>query len=117
MDLVADESLDQAVVQRLRADGHHVAYVAEMDPGITDEAVLALANEQSALLVTADKDFGELVYRQRRLSSCVVLVRLAGLSQARKADLISGAMAEHGPELSRAFTVVTSGMVRIRREP
>jgi hypothetical protein len=47
----------------------------------------------------------------------VVLVRLAGLSQARKADLISGAMAEHGPELSRAFTVVTSGMVRIRREP
>jgi len=82
------------VVQRLRADGHHVAYVAEMDPGITDEAVLALANEQSALLVTADKDFGELVYRQRRLSSGVVLVRLA-----------------------HAFTVVTSGMVRIRHEP
>jgi len=62
MNLVADESLDRQIVERLRRDGHSVAYMAEMDPGISDEEVLALSEQQSAVLITADRDFGELVY-------------------------------------------------------
>ena len=87
-----------------------------MDPGIPDEAVLALAREHQAPLVTADKDFGELVYRRQRVSSGVVLVRLAGLSQVKKAALVSRIITEHAPELPGLFTVVTPGMVRIRHQ-
>lgn len=47
-------------------------------------AVLELANRARALLITADKDFGELVFRQRRISQGVVLLRLAGLEEAEK---------------------------------
>ena len=72
---MADESVDQPVVDRLREDGHHVLAVAEMPPSIPDEAVLTLANQQGALLLTADKDFGELVFRQRRVSAGVLLIR------------------------------------------
>lgn len=40
-------------------------YVAELEPGISDDAVLDIANRESAVLVTADKDFGEIVLLAR----------------------------------------------------
>lgn len=53
-------------------------YVAEFDSGITDKEVLDRANQAQALLLTADKDFGELVFRRKLLSARgVVLLRLA----------------------------------------
>jgi predicted nuclease of predicted toxin-antitoxin system len=63
MKLVADESVDRQIVDRLRVDGHQVWYVAEESPSITDEQVLRTARERVSALLTADKDFGELVYR------------------------------------------------------
>ena len=60
MNLVADEGVDRPVVERLRQDGHDVVYVAEQSPSTPDEEVLQQANARSAVLVTADKDFGEL---------------------------------------------------------
>jgi predicted nuclease of predicted toxin-antitoxin system len=91
-----------------------VLYVAEMDPGVSDEMVLTSANEKNALLLTADKDFGELVYRLRRISAGIILMRLAGLSPAGKADLVSSVVRDHGEKLINTFTVLTPGMVRIR---
>jgi predicted nuclease of predicted toxin-antitoxin system len=74
--------------------------VAELAPAISDEQVLERANREQALLLTADKDFGELVYRQRRAATGIVLLRLAGLPAERKAELTSAAFAEHGNELT-----------------
>ena len=59
MKILADESVDNEIVLRLREDGHEVSYVAEMSPGNLGEEVLLLASEDLTLLVTADKDFGE----------------------------------------------------------
>lgn len=64
MRFVADENLDRSVIERLRSVGHEVVSVAEMEPGISDEAVLATANARSAMLITEDKDFGELAFRR-----------------------------------------------------
>ncbi len=114
MNFLADEGVDFTVVQRLRSDGHEVVYVAEMDPGISDEEVLAAANDRNALLLTADKDFGELVHRLHRISAGVVLLRLAGLSPASKSELVSSVVHDHGEKLIHTFTVVTPGMIRIR---
>ena len=114
MNILADESVDQPIVERLRADGHDVLAVVEMEPGLPDEDVLTLANQRGALLLTADTDFGELVFRQHRLATGVVLVRLAGLSAATKSAVVSAAIWEHASELAAAFTVVSPGMIRIR---
>jgi predicted nuclease of predicted toxin-antitoxin system len=114
LSLLADENVDRQIVALLRRDGHEVLYVAELDPGINDDEVLRYAKERHALLLTADKDFGELVYRQRRLTEGVVLFRLVGLPSEKKAELIAAAIRTHGDELSRAFTVISPGMVRIR---
>lgn len=115
MNILADESVEKGVVQRLRRDGHDVNYVAELSPGIMDEEVLALAREDITLLLTADKDFGELIFRQRYVKRGIVLYRLAGLSSPEKAEIISLAIAERGDELLNSFSVITEKAVRVRR--
>jgi predicted nuclease of predicted toxin-antitoxin system len=74
MKFLADENMDVAIVERLRQDGHQVWYVVEMEPGIPDDEVLALANREGAILITADKDFGELVFRLRYLATGIILI-------------------------------------------
>ncbi|MDO8725455.1 MAG: DUF5615 family PIN-like protein [Candidatus Methanoperedens sp.] len=78
--------------------------------------VLEMANDKSALLLTADKDFGELVFRQKRVTSGVVLIRLAGLSSIRKAEIVVSAINKHGRELMHSFSVINPGAVRIRHK-
>ncbi len=115
MKIMADEGVDRLIVERLRQSGHQVWYVAEMEPGISDEVVLDLANREEALLLTADKDFGELVFRQGRMTKGVILIRLAGISPSRKAEIVASALAAHGDEMEQAFTLITPAAVRIRR--
>jgi predicted nuclease of predicted toxin-antitoxin system len=115
MNLLADESVDRQIVERLRQDGHQVSSIAETGPGITDLMVLERANEASALLLTADKDFGELVFQEGRLNSGgVVLIRLAGLSGTRKAEITSNAFRERGRDFPNCFSVISAGKIRIR---
>jgi len=64
MNFFADESVDHPIVVRLREDGHNVLAVAEITPSIPDETVFTQANQRGDLLITADKDFGEIVLRQ-----------------------------------------------------
>jgi len=115
MKLVADECIDRPIVDRLRSLGHDVAYVPELDPGITDDEVLTLANDSQSVLLTGDKDFGELVYRLGRVSCGVVLIRLRGLSSDQKSEMIASAFEEHPDEFTNAFTVISPGVLRIRR--
>jgi hypothetical protein len=55
MNFVADESVDQPIVTRLREEGHTVLAVVEMQPSISDEAVLGMANEQGMVLLTSER--------------------------------------------------------------
>ena len=86
MRFVADENVDRRIVELLRRERHEVRYVAEEGGGLDDQDVLRLAEELGALLITFDKDFGELVFNQRLGSRGVILLRLAwsaGGSQGR----------------------------------
>ena len=116
MNVLADESIDAPVVARLRSDGHSVLYVAEISPSILDDVVLDRANAGHYPLMTGDKDFGELVFRLHRITFGVILVRLAGLSPLLKSRTVSDAFRLHGNEMLHAFTVISPGMVRIRRD-
>ena len=115
MNLLADEGVDRQIVEQLRQDGHEVLYIAEVAPSIADEAILQRANEHHALLLTQDKDFGELVFRQGLIYAGVVLIRLAGLAPTTKAELVTTILRQHGSEMHDTFSVISPGTVRIRK--
>lgn len=112
--IVADEGVEAAIVERLREEGRDVWYIAEMAPSISDAEVFALTNERDALLLTADKDFGAIVFQQGLVTSGVILTRLHGVEADQKAELVAALLREHGEELVHAFTVLTPDKVRIR---
>jgi predicted nuclease of predicted toxin-antitoxin system len=107
VNLVADESVEELIVRRLREDGHDVVYVAEVSPSATDEDLLRQANATGALLLTSDRDFGDLVFRQRRVHAGVILLRLAGMSNAAKANVVSAVCRQHEMELPEASLMAT----------
>jgi len=77
MQFLANENFPGAAVMALREAGHDVFWVRESSPGISDEMVLAAATRFGRLLITFDKDFGELAFRSfLPASSGVVLFRI-----------------------------------------
>ena len=115
MKFLADESVDGQIIERLRKDGHEVLYIAEMQPGTTDLAVLEIANRKKCVLLTADKDFGELIFRQNRITSGIILNRLAGFPPISKAELVAFVIEQHLEEFTGAFAVISPKSVRIRQ--
>lgn len=115
MDFLADENVDRQIVELLRKEGHSVRAVWDVSPGITDEQVLQSANLSTSILLTADKDFGELVFRQKRAFGGIILLRLNGVAPDDKATIIASVVRQYGTRPSGAFTVVSPRAIRIRR--
>ncbi len=66
MRFLADECCDAGLVAALRDDGHDVLYAVESLRGVPDDEILTRAFSENRILLTEDKDFGDLVYRLRR---------------------------------------------------
>ena len=115
--LLADENAPGLAVARLRAAGHDVVWVCTDAPGSTDDQVLAWARAESRLLLTFDRDFGELVFRRGRPGSVgVILFRLAPLPPEGLATTVSRAL-EARSDWEGHFSVVEPGRIRMRRLP
>lgn len=76
MRLLLDECVEFGLAEMLRASGHDVVLMQDIEPADDNARVLELAAAQDRLLITVDKDFGELALRQRRPVPGVVLVRI-----------------------------------------
>jgi predicted nuclease of predicted toxin-antitoxin system len=113
--IVADEGVDRLTVEVLRGEGHTVIYIAEESPSISDEEVLSRAATAEAVLLTQDKDFGDLIFRQRRLALGVLLLRIAEMTSEARAECVLKVFRDHGKELKGAFSVVSPRALRIRK--
>ena len=114
MKFLADENVDREIVERLRLEGQTVHYIAETNRGVGDDEVLERAGNEQAVLITGDRDFGELVFRQKRANFGVILLRLSGLSQSAKANVVAEVIQQHLEELPGNFMVILPGFFRIR---
>ena len=116
MKLLVDEGVDKPIVDLLRLSGFDVHYILETDRGIEDEKVLQIANEEDRILITQDKDFGEMVFRLRKVHLGIILIRLGISTSAEKATLVNYALLEYGEKLMNAFTVIQPNAIRIRSQ-
>jgi predicted nuclease of predicted toxin-antitoxin system len=114
MKFIVDESTGAVVVEYLRTAGHDALAVAEAMPQADDQTILTRAASEGRILVTNDKDFGELVFRGGQGSQGVLLLRLHDESRANRLRVVKAVLEQHADRLAGHFTVATEAGVRIR---
>lgn len=112
---VADEGVERQIVLALRK-AHDVFYVLEDMRSASDDSILEKAEKDGRILITLDKDFGELVFRMHYLHAGVILCRLQSLSIEEAVAKIESEVAKYGAELYSSFTVITPQNTKIRKQ-
>lgn len=114
MRFLADENFPAEAVFALRRAGHDVVWICETASGASDEAVLAMATRDRRILLTFDKDFGELVWRSDFARSCgIILFRLPTPPAASVGDTLAARIAERDDWIGH-FSVIEPGRIRMR---
>jgi predicted nuclease of predicted toxin-antitoxin system len=114
MRFLANENFPGAAVSALAAAGHDVVWIRTAAPGVTDSDVLAWAVRDERILLTFDKDFGELARGVAMPPMCgVILLRIPmpkpdDVGQ-RLADIITGR-----DDWAGNFSVIEPGRIRMR---
>ncbi|MCE2487178.1 MAG: DUF5615 family PIN-like protein [Desulfurellaceae bacterium] len=117
MRFLADESCDFAVVRAPRTAGHEVLAIVDIAPRADDALVIDLAIRQQRVLLTEDKDFGQLVYASTRSAGGVILTRFPGKVRASLPQAVLTLVNEKGEKLLGHFVVVQPGRIRIGQNP
>lgn len=112
MRFLVDECTGPAVASWLRTQAFEVFSVYEESRGASDDVILRKAQVENWILITNDKDFGEMVYRERKPHRGVVFLRLQDERAASKIDAIRKLLRDHADRLPDAFVVVTDTHVR-----
>ncbi len=111
---MVDESTGMAVVNYLRSLGYDVLAVAETISQAADSDVLARASSEGRILVTNDKDFGELAFRVGQVHQGVLLLRLQDESPTNCVRVLKAVLEQYAARLPSHFTVATESGVRIQ---
>lgn len=107
MQFLADVNVEKGIVYYLLENGYNVKWVPDLDCKIKDEKLLDLAHHEKRIIITNDKDFGDLIFRKRRASSGIILFRVKGKSTKPKVHLLGLLLNNYKNKLENHFTVIT----------
>jgi predicted nuclease of predicted toxin-antitoxin system len=114
MKFVVDECTGSKVAQWLRKEGHDVISIFDDARGSDDDQVLALAHNEDRVLITGDKDFGELIFREGRSHHGVILLRLTNPNPANHISALERLFLQNQPLIDQ-FIVVTDAGIRVAK--
>jgi predicted nuclease of predicted toxin-antitoxin system len=114
MEFFADENVARPIIQWLRQVGHDVLSAAEAGPGEDDAVWLRQAEQSERVIVTSDKDFGELIFRDRLNSHGIVLIRMQRLNLRERLARLAAVWSTVEANPQGKFIVITEGRVRVR---
>lgn len=104
-------------MKALRAAGHDVTAISQTAPGASDETVLDLAGRENRILLTEDKDFGQLVYAATKSSTGVIFICFPAPARWALAQIVLDLVAGQGEKLAGYFATVQPGRIRMSRKP
>ncbi|RJP35314.1 MAG: hypothetical protein C4547_09675 [Phycisphaerales bacterium] len=114
MKLMANENIPRLLVARLRERGHDVRWLREEMSGIGDPQVLDVARAEGRVLLTSDKDFGELAFRHGLPATCgIVLCRLGSRSQSEFAERVLPVLEADESRWIGHFSIIGPRRVRV----
>ena len=112
---LADGSYDFGVVRALRAEGHEVIALSEITTRTIDSEIIAQSYSEQRILLTEDKDFGQLVFASQADSAGVILIRYPGNARKSLQEATVQFVQERGNEIRNSFVVMQPGHIRVRR--
>ncbi len=113
MKFLADEGMDGVAIKMLRGAEHDVVYAAESLSAWKDDDLLRFAAGESRILITRDKDFGELVYNRGMLNFGVILLRIEVFTSLKRAATLMSVIDKYGKELENCFVTIRRHRVSI----
>ena len=114
MRLLADENIPLLAIGLLRRKGHDVLAISESTPSICDEEVMLLAEDEERILLTFDKDFGELAYSSMPRPSCGIILFRIPLRSAHYIAKMIAEVLDSRSDWPGHFAVVEPGRIRLR---
>ncbi len=114
MIFLADENFPWIAVLALRNAGYDTKWIKTEAPGIPDEEVMTYAYREKRILLTFDKDFGELVFRKGKKENCgIILFRIPTRNPSEAAQVIVSTIKSR-TDWEKHFSVVKKDYVRVR---
>jgi len=117
MRFLANENFPMPSVHVLRQEGHDIVSITEESPGISDDVVLKRAVSESRIILTFDRDYGELIYRLHLVPASVLYLRYNPLFPQEPAQHILQLLAIPELDITDSFTVADRQKVRQRPLP
>jgi len=111
--ILMDVGVGKLSEERLIQRGYDVLAVREINPGMSDDEILEIAAKEKRLVITMDKDFGELVYKHKAAFAGVLLLRLENATGPEKVQVIEQIFSRHEDKLFGSFSVYKNGRLRI----
>ena len=113
MKFLVDECIGPTVAKWLKQKGYDALSIYDEIPGIDDNAVLNKALTQNRVLITCDKDFGEMIFKNKMQHCGILLLRLIDDKPASKINILESILENYRQDLVNNFVVVTEKTVRI----
>ena len=114
MKIIADESLNFEFVSFLRDNNFEIFSIAEKHPSVSDETILEMSLTSPAIIITEDKDFGELIFKNKKDFSAVILLRYNVSEEQLIQKSLLSLLKNHLKELHKSFVTITINRTRIR---
>ena len=109
---IADVNVEKPIIDYLSGKGYDVKWIPDYDCQILDKDLLIMANAENRILITDDKDFGELIFLQNKLSAGIILIRVKGQGVQNKVKLIKRLLQRYSDKLSNNFVIITDNKFR-----
>ena len=114
MRFLADENFPASAVAALTKAGHDVSWIRQIAAGASDRIVLELAAKDRRVLLTFDKDFGELARGAKLPAECGVILFRVPMPKAADLGRVLLDLIVAGPNWQGHFSVIEPGRVRVR---
>lgn len=113
MRFIIDECVGTTMVQWLKSQNHTAFSVFDDWRGATDDDILKKCFQEKYILITSDKDFGEMVFRNQKVHSGIILIRCQPNNFKKRIEVLEKSLQNHQDKLANNFVVVTNNNVRI----
>jgi predicted nuclease of predicted toxin-antitoxin system len=113
---LVDVGVGKKVEDFLYKNGYDILSVRKLNPRMSDSEIINIAAKDNRIVITMDKDFGELIYNSGLIHKGILLLRTENCSGDKKVKILSEILINYSSELEENFCVFSKDRLRIRRK-